>query len=162
MSSCENNNKRKTTAVVRSHSLLPGYQAIFFMRDFLRLKNGPFSQKAKKKHHLMRLKTEQFHHRFFWTPVWHGEVHSGRLLCKIIVRFKNGPFSSKAKNIILCDSKRSSFITDVFELQLDTPTLIIPSFRMTQARGCKRRFQSDPLRTYLWYLVGFICNTIIQ
>ena len=30
--------------------------------------DGPFSKKAKK-HNLMRLKTEQFHHRFFRTPV---------------------------------------------------------------------------------------------
>ena len=35
------------------------------------------------------------------------------------------------KNIILCDSKRSSVVTDFFELQFDTPTLIIPSFRVT-------------------------------
>ena len=54
------------------------------MQDFVRFKNGPFSQKAKK-HNLVRLKTEQFHHRFF-------------------------------------------------ELQFDTATLIIPSFRMAHAR----------------------------
>ena len=41
-----------------------------------------------------------------------------------------GPFRKRQKNIILCDSKRSSFITDFFELQFDTVTLIIPSFRM--------------------------------
>ena len=32
--------------------------------------------------------------------------------------------------MILRDSKRSSFIIDFFELQFDTATLIIPSFRM--------------------------------
>ena len=60
-----------------------------------------------------------------------------------------GPFHKRQKNIILRDSKRSSFITDFFELQFDTATLIIPSFRMTQARGCKQRFKSDLLRNYL-------------
>ena len=41
-------------------------------------------------------------------------------------RFKNEPFSQKRqKNIILCGSKRSSFITDCFELQFDTAILII-------------------------------------
>ena len=53
------------------------------------------------------------------------------------------------KNMFLCDSKRSSFITDFFELQFDTATLIIPSFRMRQARGCKLRFKSDLLSNYL-------------
>ena len=60
-----------------------------------------------------------------------------------------GPFHEKAQKHILRDSKRSSFITDFFELQFDTPTLMIPSFRMTQARGCKQRFKSDLLRNYL-------------
>ena len=60
-----------------------------------------------------------------------------------------GLFHKRLKNIILCDSKRSSFITDFFELQFYTPTLIIPSFRMTQARGCQQRFKSDLLRNYL-------------
>ena len=58
-----------------------------------------------------------------------------------------GPFHKRQKNIILCDSKRSSFITDFFELQFDTTTLIIPSFRMIMARGCKQRFKSDLLRS---------------
>ena len=40
-------------------------------------------------------------------------------------RFKNGPFSERQKNIILCDSKRSIFITDFFELQFHTANLII-------------------------------------
>ena len=64
----------------------PAKRAIrpFVIQDFLRLKNEPFSQKADK-HNLMRLKTEQFHYRFF-------------------------------------------------ELQFDTATLIIPSFRMAHAR----------------------------
>ena len=74
--------------------------------------------------------------------------------------FENGPFSQKAKkHEILCDSKRSSFITDFFELQFDTATLIIPSFRMIKAIGCKQRFKSDVIT---WYLLGFLCNTIIQ
>ena len=30
-----------------------------------------------------------------------------------------------------------------FELQFGTATLIIPSFRMIKARGCKQRFRSD-------------------
>ena len=34
------------------------------MQDFLRFKNGPFPQKARK-HNLMRLKTQQLHHSFF-------------------------------------------------------------------------------------------------
>ena len=50
-----------------------------------------------------------------------------------------GLFHKRQKNIILCDSKRSSFITDFFELQFDTATLIIQSFRMIKARGCKQR-----------------------
>ena len=58
-----------------------------------------------------------------------------------------GPFHQRQKNIIICDSKWSSFIIGFFELQFDTATLIIPSFRMTQARGCKQRFKSDILRT---------------
>ena len=37
-----------------------------------------------------------------------------------------GPLHKRQKNIILCDSKRSSFITVVFEPQFDTSTLIIP------------------------------------
>ena len=42
-----------------------------------------------------------------------------------------GPFHERQKkNMILRDSKRSSFITDFFELQCDTATMIIPSFRM--------------------------------
>ena len=54
----------------------------------------------------------------------------GRLLSNIFLGSKMGPFRKRQKNIILCDSKRSSFITDFFELQFDTVTLIIPSFRM--------------------------------
>ena len=60
-----------------------------------------------------------------------------------------GPFHKGQKSIILCDSKRSSFITDFFQLQFDTATLIIQSFRMINARGCKQRFKSDLLRIYL-------------
>ena len=58
-----------------------------------------------------------------------------------------GPFHERQQQI-LCDSKRSSFITDFFELQVDTATLIIPSFRMIQPRGFKQRFKPDLLRTY--------------
>ena len=77
---------------------------------------------------------------------------------------KMGPFHKRLKNIILCDSKRSSFITAFFELQFDTATFIIQSFRMIKARGCKQRFKSDILYVITWYLVGlgFTCNTIIQ
>ena len=35
-----------------------------FMQDFLGLKMGPFHTRQKK-HNLVRLKTEQFHNRFF-------------------------------------------------------------------------------------------------
>ena len=49
----------------------------------------------------------------------------------------------KAKKKILRDSKRSSFITDFFKLHYDTAALIILSFRMIKARGCKQRFKSD-------------------
>ena len=65
---------------------------------------------------------------------------------------KMGPFHKRQKNILLCDSKRSSFITDFFELQFDTATLIIQSSRMIKARDCKQRFKSDLLyfvRNYL-------------
>ena len=67
-----------------------------------------------------------------------------------------------AKKIIICDAKRSSFITDFFELQFDTATLIIQRFRMIKARGCKQRFKSDPLYVITCYLVGFVCNTSIK
>ena len=69
--------------------------------------------------------------------------------------FKNGPFSRKAINIMLCDSKRSSFITQNF---LNSSLTRRPwSFRASewQARGCKQRFKSDLLRNFL-YLVAFI------
>ena len=73
----------------------------------------------------------------------------GRLLCNIFQVQKWALLKKRQKNILLCDSKRSSFITYFFEIQFDTATLIIPSFRMTQARGCKKRFKSDLLRNYL-------------
>ena len=76
----------------------------------------------------------------------------GRLLCKIFLGSKMGPLNKRQHNVILCDSKRSSLITDFFELQFDTATLIIQSFRMIKARGCKQMFKSD--RT----LIGFISN----
>ena len=60
-----------------------------------------------------------------------------------------GPFHKRQKNMNSRDSKRSSFIADFFELQFDAATLIIPSFRMIKARGCKQRFKSDLLRNYL-------------
>ena len=62
-----------------------------------------------------------------------------------------GPFHKRQKKEkkILCDSKRSSFITDSSELQFDTATFIIQSFRMIKARGCKQRFTSDLIRNYL-------------
>ena len=40
--------------------------------------------------------------------------HLGHLLCKIFLGSKMGPFNKREKNIILCDSKRSSFITQIF------------------------------------------------
>ena len=64
-----------------------------------------------------------------------------------------------AKTIILCDSKRSSFII-FFKIQFDTAALIIHSFRMIKARGCKQRFESDLLYLVTWYLggLGLICE----
>ena len=67
----------------------------------------------------------------FLAAVYTRLVVLGRLLCKIFLGSKMGPFHKRQKNIILRDPKRSSFITDYSELQFDTPTLIIPSFRMT-------------------------------
>ena len=55
------------------------------------------------------------------------------------------PFHKRQRNVILRDSKRSSFITYFFELLLDAATLIIPSSRMIKARGCMQRFKSDLL-----------------
>ena len=81
------------------------------MRVFFRFKNGPFSLKAKK-HNLMRLKTERFHHRFFGTPVWHADLDHSEL-----------------QNDRLEVANRSSNIT-----------------------YC----------VITWYLIGFVCNTIIQ
>ena len=55
--------------------------------------------------------------------------------------------------------------TDFFELQFDTATLIIQSFRKIKDRRCKQRFKSDlytPEYVSTWYLLGFICSTIIQ
>ena len=70
-----------------------------------------------------------------------------------------GPFHKKQKNIILCDPELSSFITDFFELQFDTPTLIIPSFRRIETRGCRGsnliyylvRYYLVPDRIYMQY-----------
>ena len=47
-------------------------------------------------------------------------------------RFKNGTFHKRQKKSAI-DSKRCSFITEYFELQFDTATLTIPSFRMIKA-----------------------------
>ena len=61
-------------------------------------------------------------------------------------------FTKVKKNGILSDSKRSGFITD-FELVLDTATLIILCFRMTNARVCKQSFKYDLFyRMYLPYI----------
>ena len=71
-----------------------------------------------------------------------------------------GPFHKRQKKEkkILCDSKRSSFITDSSELQFDTATFIIQSFRMIKARGCKQRFKSDLIYLVRHDLVpGRIC-----
>ena len=43
--------------------------------------------------------------------------------------------------------KTEQFHHSFFELQFDT--VIIPSFRMGKAKGCKQRFKSDLLRNYL-------------
>ena len=121
------------------------------------------------------LKTQEEHRYKFHCPIRHPSRDIIKIRFHISIykavyaRFsevQNEPFSTKAKNRTLCDSKRSSFITDFLELQLDTATFILPSFRMilVQARGCKQRFESDLLSNYqvpTWYLVGFICNTII-
>ena len=50
----------------------------FIMKIFLGSKMGPFRQRQKN-NNLMRLKTEQFRHRFFWTPVWHGDLDHSEL-----------------------------------------------------------------------------------
>ena len=75
-----------------------------------------------------------------------------------------GPFHNRQKNIIiLCDSKRNSFITYFLGLQFDTQTLIIHTeLQNDQARGSKQRFKADLLYVITWYLVGFLCNTIIR
>ena len=62
---------------------------------------------------------------------------------------KMDPFHQRKKHIILRDSKRSSFIADFCLTQVCTATLIIQSFRMIKARGCKQRCKSDLLRNYL-------------
>ena len=65
---------------------------------------------------------------------------------------KVGPIHNRQKNTILWYSIRSIFITDLFELQFDTATLIIPRFRMTQARGAN---SGSNLIYYVitWYLI---------
>ena len=65
-----------------------------------------------------------------------------------------GPFHKRQKNIILCDSKRS--ITDFFELQFDTPTLLdLQNDRLEVAsRGSNLIYY-----VITWYLIGSICNT---
>ena len=93
-----------------------------------------------------------------WEKLKHFRfVPLGRLLFNIFYVPKLALFTKGKKNIILRDSKRSSFSTDFFEVQFDTPTLIIPSFRMIKATGCKQWFKSDLLRMYL---VGFIPESV--
>ena len=74
--------------------------------------------------------------------------HPRPFVMQDFLRFKNGPFHRRQKSIILCDSKRSSSVTYevFFYFQFDKATLIIPSFRMIKARGCKLRFKSDLVR----------------
>ena len=72
-----------------------------------------------------------------------------------------GPFHQRQKNIISCDSKRSSFITDFFELQFGTSTLIILSFRMIKLEVA-RRGSNLIYYAITWYRIGFLCNAIIQ
>ena len=51
--------------------------------------------------------------------------------------------------MMLCDSKRISFIIDACELRFDTATLIIQSFGMIKDGGSEQRFKSDLSRNYL-------------
>ena len=51
--------------------------------------------------------------------------------------------------------------TEQFQIFLELQ-LIIPSFKMTQARVCKQRFKSHLLRNFLAPDGIYICNTIIQ
>ena len=64
----------------------------------------------------------------------------------------------KKKVNLICDSKRSSFIKYLFELQFDTTTLIIPSFRMIKARcykGSNLTYVKDLIReTITEYYTG--------
>ena len=83
-----------------------------------------------------------------------------------------GPFHGRQKNILLVGRnltrlKREylvvhySYLVVFFQLQFDTATLIIPSFRMIKARGCKQRFKSDQLY-FVLRSIGSICKTIVQ
>ena len=58
-----------------------------------------------------------------------------------------GPFVMQ--DCLCCDWKQNSFITDFFELQFETASLIIPSLRKIKARSCKQRLKSDLFRYYL-------------
>ena len=55
--------------------------------------------------------------------------------------------------MMLCDSKRSSFITDFFELQFDTATFIIPSFGMIKAIEVATEVQNLIYYVVTWYQV---------
>ena len=59
-----------------------------------------------------------------------------------LFKFKNRPFHKRQKNVILrfkTEQFHHRFFFDLFH----TATLIIPSFRMSKARGCKQSFKSD-------------------
>ena len=106
-------------------------------------------------------------------PLWRGFFFLGKprkkrlaslarlMIMQDFFRFETGPFRQRQKNIFLSDSKRSSFITDFFELQFDTATLIIPSFRMIKARGCKQRFKSDLLYTGRVYNMQYYYTAVV-
>ena len=55
---------------------------------------------------------------------YYGFMRSRQECCRLLKIWASsqiGPFHKKAKKLtILCDSKRSNFITDIFELQFDT------------------------------------------
>ena len=60
-----------------------------------------------------------------------------------------GPFHRMQHNIFLFHLKRSSSTRDIFEVDFDTATLIIPRFVVVKARRCKPRYKSDLSRSYL-------------
>ena len=66
------------------------------------------------------------------------------------------PFHQRRKSRILCNPKRSSFITKKYELQFDTSTPIILGSRLYKARGYKLRFISEPLYSFLYGILFIV------